>query len=88
MEKSRKYKKDGLVYTDYFGNILHPSYQAYSYKLYLKDFQLEEFLRMFVGKGNGEDILYQIESSNIKPSKKLIDHVCGLFECNSNSIDG
>ena len=30
--------KDGIVHTDYFGYTTHPSYQAYSYKLYLKDY--------------------------------------------------
>src|SRR4249920_2663983 len=30
--------KDGIVYTDYFGNTPHPSYQSYSYKLFLTDF--------------------------------------------------
>ncbi|MBK8983156.1 MAG: DUF2075 domain-containing protein [Ignavibacteria bacterium] len=133
--EAKSTKKDGLVYTDYFGNTLHPSYQAYSYKLYLKDYnenvynnslqikscaylhnyternpeplrdeiysdivsdspiyfkddqtQLEEFIRIFVGKGKGEEIVYQIENGNIKPSKKLIDHVCGLFKGNSEFV--
>lgn len=124
--------KDGIVHTDYFGYTTHPSYQAYSYKLFLKDFneniynssiqafscaylhnyiernpeplkadiyksiirespiyfqddqlQLEEFIRMYVGKGKGEAILYQIEKGNIRPSKKLIDHVNRLFEGNN-----
>ena len=127
--------KDGVVYTNYFGNTLHPSYQAYSYKLYLKDYnenvynnslqikscaylhnyseknpeplrddiysdivndspiyfkddqlQLEEFIKIFVGKGNGEEIVYQIENGNIKPSKKLIEHVCGLLRGNSEFV--
>ncbi|WP_336517011.1 DUF2075 domain-containing protein [Pollutibacter soli] len=124
--------KDGIVHTDYYGNTTHPSYQAYSYKLYLKDYnesiynssiqafscaylhnytekrpeplkaeiyssiikeapiyfrddqlQLEEFLKIYVGKGKGEDILYRIENGNIRPSKKLIDHVTGLIEGNA-----
>lgn len=127
--------KDGIVNTTYFGNTPHPSYQAYSYKLYLKDFnenvyntslqayscaylhnyiekkpeplkaeiyksivkdtplyfqddqvQLEEFIRTYVGKGKGEDILYQIENGKIRPSKKLIDHVTGLFEGNQEFV--
>ena len=127
--------KDGVVFTHYHGNEAHPSYQAYSYKLFLKDFnenvyksslqafscaylhnyiqknpeplrdniyksiindtpiyfkddqlQLEEFIRIYVGKGKGEPILYQIEKGNIRPSKKLIDHVTGLFKGNQEFI--
>jgi DUF2075 family protein len=127
--------KDGIVYTDFYGNTPHPSYQAYSYKLYLKDFnesiykshlqafscaylhnytektpeplrnniykyivndsplyfkddqlQLEEFIKIYVGRGKGEDILYKIEKGNIRPSKKLIDHVSELFKGNSEFI--
>lgn len=125
--------KDGIVSTKYFGECTHPSYQAYSYKLFLKDFnqniynssiqayscaylhnyeqkrpeplksriyefilkespiyfqddqtELEEFIRIYVGKGRGEDILYQIEKGNIRPSKKLIDLVSSLFEGNNS----
>lgn len=125
--------KDGIVRTKYFGECTHPSYQAYSYRLYLKDFnegiynstiqayscaylhnyeekspeplksktyesilrespiyfqddqlQLEEFIRMYVGKGKGEEILYQIENGNIRPSKKLIDYVSSLFQGNQS----
>src|SRR5258708_7541257 len=36
---------------------------------------LENFLLKYVNKGKGTDILYQIESGKIKPTKKLIDHV-------------
>jgi len=52
--------------------------------VYFKDDQakLEEFIRKHVGYGNGSDILYDIESGNIKPGKKLIDHVTGLFKGN------
>ena len=133
--EAERTNKDGVVNTNYFGNTLHPSYQAYSYKLYLKDYnenvynnslqikscaylhnysekspeplrddiysdivsdspiyfkddqlQLEEFIKIFVGNGNGEEIVYQIENGNIKPSKKLIEHVCGLFRGNSEFI--
>ena len=125
--------KDGIVTTKYHGECTHPSYQAYSYKLFLKDFnqnvynssiqayscaylhnyeqknpeplkskiyepilrespiyfqddqtELEEFIRIYVGKGKGEDILYQIEKGNIRPSKKLIDLVSNLFEGNNS----
>lgn len=127
--------KDGIVHTDYHGNEAHPSYQAYSYKLFLKDFneniyksslqgfscaylhnyiekkpeplrdniykaiindspiyfkddqlQLEEFIKIYVGKGKGEPILYQIENGNIRPSKKLIDHITGLFKGNKEFV--
>jgi DUF2075 family protein len=39
-KEAKSTTKDGLVYTDYFGGreTTHPSYQAYSYMLYLKDF--------------------------------------------------
>jgi len=134
-KEAKSTNADGIVYTNYFGNTLHPSYQAYSYKLYLKDYnenvyknslqvhscaylhnyieknpeplrekiydtivkdspiyfkddqlQLEEFIKLFVGKGKGEEIVYQIENGNIRPSKKLIDHVIGLFEGNSEFV--
>lgn len=107
----------------------HPSYQAYSYKMFMKDFneaiyngnigsyscaylhnyrekdpeplkapiyreiikdtplyfktdseKLAEFIRNHVGKGKGEKIVYEIESGKIRPSKKLIDHVCAMFK--------
>lgn len=109
----------------------HPSYQAYSYKTLLLDYnenvekknispyscaylhnykkgnpepllanvyrkiltdsplffkhdadKLQEFLWRLVGHGNGMDILYDIEAGKIKPSKKLIDHVCSMFKGN------
>src|SRR5688572_18027409 len=37
-KEAQSTEKDGIVYTKYFGESLHPSYQAYSYKLFLKDF--------------------------------------------------
>jgi DUF2075 family protein len=57
-------------------------------KLYFKDdFQkLETFIKKYVGEGNGKEILYKIESGNIKPSKKLIAHVAGLFKGNKDFI--
>lgn len=113
----------------------HPSYQATSYKLYLKDYnenvykgdieayscaylhnydeqtpeplkseiyrdsivqsplflkndyqKLEEFINTYVGKGNGEDILYRIESGQIRPSKKLIEHVSSMFKGNKEFV--
>lgn len=134
-KEAKETKKDGIVFTTFFGETPHPSYQAYSYKLFLKDFnesiykssiqayscaylhnyakkspeplkddlyssitkdspvyfkddqlELEEFIRIYVGKGKGEDILYKIESGNIKPSKKLINHVSGLFNGNQEFV--
>lgn len=130
--------KDGVVSTFLGGgpqNTPHPSYQAYSYKLYLKDYnesvsagylqpyscaylhnyqekdpeplkahiykelieetpiylkddygKLENFLKKYVRYGNGEDILYRIESGKIRPSKKLIDHVTSMFKGNQEFI--
>ena len=48
--------------------------------------KLEDFLFRYVSKGNGVDILYQIESGKIKPTKKLIDYVSQLFEGNQAFI--
>jgi len=48
--------------------------------------KLEDFLNRYVGKGNGMDILYRIENGQIKPSKKLIEHVDGLFKGNKEFI--
>lgn len=52
--------------------------------IYFKDDyqKLESFIKQHVGFGGGKDILYEIESGNIKPSKKLIDHVTSLFKGN------
>jgi len=44
--------------------------------------KLEDFLFRYVNRGNGADILYQLESGKIKPTKKLIDFVLQLFEGN------
>lgn len=109
----------------------HPSYQAYSYKMFMGDFKesvyqgnitphscaylhnyremnpepltgaiyrevvedtpiyfkddsqkLAEFISRFVGKGSGKEILYEIEKGRIRPSRKLVDHVCGMFKGN------
>ncbi len=56
--------------------------------IYFKNDQvkLEQFLKKYVGKGNGEEILYEIEYGKIKPSKKLIDHVAGMFSGNQEFI--
>ncbi|MCA9348664.1 DUF2075 domain-containing protein [Candidatus Saccharibacteria bacterium] len=56
--------------------------------IYFRDDQekLESFLAKFVKYGKGTEILYQIESGKVKPSKKLIDHVSGLFEGNQEFV--
>ncbi|WP_308530884.1 hypothetical protein [uncultured Paenibacillus sp.] len=48
--------------------------------------KLQEFLHQHVGKGNGINLLYLIENGKIRPSKKLIDHVDGLFKGNAEFI--
>ena len=52
--------------------------------IYFKDDyeMLEAFIREHVGHGNGMEIMYEIESGNIRPSKQLVDHVVGLFNGN------
>ncbi len=49
--------------------------------VFLRDDQqkLEEYLKQYVKYGKGMDILYEIESGKIKPSKKLVDYVSGMF---------
>jgi len=42
--------------------------------------KLEEYLKKYVKYGKGMDILYEIETGKIKPSKKLVDYVAGMFE--------
>ncbi|WNY24729.1 DUF2075 domain-containing protein [Methanolapillus millepedarum] len=56
--------------------------------VFLKDDykMLEDFLFCHVGRGKGMEILYRIESGKIKPSKKLIDCVSGLFQGNKEFI--
>ncbi len=49
-------------------------------------YKLEEFLHKHVRYGNGEEILYQIESGKIRPSKKLIDYVTSMFEGNQEFV--
>lgn len=50
--------------------------------VFLRDDQqkLEEYLQKYVKYGKGMDILYEIESGKIKPSKKLVDYVSSMFE--------
>ncbi len=42
--------------------------------------KLEAFIRKYVGKGKGMDILYEIEHGRIKPSKKLIEYISAMFD--------
>ena len=44
--------------------------------------KLEDFIKRYVGKGNGLDILYYIEKGKIKPSKKFIEYVYDMFKGN------
>jgi DUF2075 family protein len=130
--------KDGVVTTILNGGereTPHPSYQAYSYKLFLEDYneniysgnispyscaylhnykeknpdplkaeiyekyvndspiyfqddfeKLENFLKVHVGNGHGEEILYEIETGRIRPSKKLIDCVNEMFKGNQEFV--
>ena len=113
----------------------HPSYQAYSYKMQLSDYnenveskrinpiscsylhnykelspeplkaavyqkivedtpvflkddtkKLQAFIDRYVGHGQGMDILYEIRDGNIRPSKKLAEHVCNMFSGNQEFI--
>lgn len=56
--------------------------------LYFRNDQekLENFLLKHVGKGKGSDIIYEIESGRIKPTKKLIEHVSSLFKGNQEFV--
>ncbi|WP_227011755.1 DUF2075 domain-containing protein [Paenibacillus lutimineralis] len=47
---------------------------------------LQEFIHKHTGKGNGINLLYLIENGKIRPSKKLIEHIDGLFKGNSEFI--
>ncbi|TGE37675.1 DUF2075 domain-containing protein [Desulfosporosinus fructosivorans] len=44
--------------------------------------KLVDFIKKYVGKGNGLDILYQIENGKIKPSKKFVEYVSDMFDGN------
>jgi uncharacterized protein len=56
--------------------------------LYFRDDQhkLQDFIAKYVKHGKGTEILYEINNGKIKPSKKLIEHVAGMFNGNSNFI--
>lgn len=44
--------------------------------------KLEDFLRRYVGKGQGKEILYQIENGKIRPSRKFVEYVSSMFDGN------
>lgn len=44
--------------------------------------KLEDFLRRYVGKGKGKEILYRIENGKIRPSRKFIEYVSSMFDGN------
>jgi uncharacterized protein len=48
--------------------------------------RLREFLFKHVGRGNGTEILFEIENGNIRPSKQLMNHVAGLFRGNPEFV--
>ena len=133
-ESAEATDKEGLVRTVINNGIretTHPSYQAYSYKKYLRDMnsavylgdiravscaylhnytkkpdepllreqyheiiedtpvffksdaeRLEDFVSRYVGKGNGMQILYEVENGRIIPSKKFVEYVSEIFKGN------
>jgi hypothetical protein len=48
--------------------------------------KLQRFLSHHVGRGKGMEILYEIQHGRIRPSKKLIDHVCSMYEGNQEFV--
>lgn len=48
--------------------------------------KLQKFIKDHVGKGEGLEILYELENGRIKPSKKLIDYVGELIKGNDEFI--
>jgi hypothetical protein len=124
-DKVRTYTGGGMR------DVVHPCYQAWSYKSYLLDMneaatsenirlhscaylhnykevdpdplrsdrfsrliedtplflrddvtKLQDFLRKYVGQGNGMDILYEVSKGRIKPTRKLIDYVSEIMDGN------
>lgn len=59
--------------------------------LFLKDDHaaLQRFIRQYINKGDGGELMYRIENSRLRPSKSLADHLAGLMHGNSefNLID-
>lgn len=52
--------------------------------LFFKDdaLKLKEKMIRLVGKGKGKPILYNIEKSKLKPSKKLLDSISSIIDGN------
>jgi DUF2075 family protein/phage repressor protein C with HTH and peptisase S24 domain len=48
--------------------------------------KLQSFISKHVGCGKGMDVLYDIQFGSIRPSKKLVDHVCGMFAGNKSFV--
>ncbi|WP_206669832.1 DUF2075 domain-containing protein [Paenibacillus luteus] len=48
--------------------------------------KLQQFIFKYVGRGDGVQLLYDIEAGRITPSKILIDHINALFEGNSEFV--
>lgn len=44
--------------------------------------RLEDFVRRYVGRGNGMQILYEVENGRILPSKKFVEYVSDIFKGN------
>lgn len=44
--------------------------------------RLQEFIRKYVGKGKGMEILYEIENGKICPSRKFVEYVSDIFNGN------
>lgn len=44
--------------------------------------RLQAFIRKYVGKGKGKEILYQIENGKIRPSKKFVEYITSMFQGN------
>lgn len=44
--------------------------------------RLEAFIKKYVGKGKGKEILYQIENGKIRPSKKFVEYITSMFQGN------
>lgn len=48
--------------------------------------EFEAFLQRFLSRGKGERIKYYIENGRLKPSKKLIDALTGMFDGNDEFV--
>jgi hypothetical protein len=70
--------------------LLAESYQAYiaDAPIFFKDDfgGLQEYIHRHVCRGRGINTLFLIENGKIRPSKKLMDHVAGLFAGNQEFV--